>query len=250
MREMVKRFRERAGGRDPLPAAHPEPSPGSSPDAEHRVTDPTAPQRVLIQVVVDHDLCVGAGICIATHRRCSLWRLGAVRLSATASTRWLRSMPPSFCPMSAIHLVCWMTATVAGGSSPLRASHPRRAGVRRRRAALQPCAVQRAGQRHANTCSRSVAARRPGRGAAEQQRRGGRSARGDGQAGAIHADHPASRREVRTVLGTAAPACSWSMPVRRRGRAIGAAPAADCRPTRRPRFGLRSAGWPRSPRPS
>ena len=68
--------------------------------------DPTPSQRVLIEVVVDHDLCVGAGICIATHP--TLFRFGE---SGHAAYLGERIDEPAaleaaeLCPMSAIRLI-------------------------------------------------------------------------------------------------------------------------------------------------
>lgn len=68
--------------------------------------DPTTPRRVLIQVVVDHDLCVGAGICVATHPM--LFRFEESGHSAYVGERLDEAAAleaAELCPMSAIRLV-------------------------------------------------------------------------------------------------------------------------------------------------
>ncbi len=68
--------------------------------------DPSSPQRVLIEVVVDHDLCVGAGICIATHP--TLFRFEESGHSAYVGERLDEAAAleaAELCPMSAIRLV-------------------------------------------------------------------------------------------------------------------------------------------------
>jgi ferredoxin len=64
------------------------------------------PQRVLIEVVVDHDLCVGAGICIATHP--TLFRFGDSGHAAYVGEQLDEAAAfeaAELCPMSAIRLV-------------------------------------------------------------------------------------------------------------------------------------------------
>lgn len=69
-------------------------------------SDPTVPPRELIQVVVDHDLCVGAGICIATHP--TLFRFGGTGQADYVGDRLDQVAAldaAELCPMSAIRLV-------------------------------------------------------------------------------------------------------------------------------------------------
>ena len=66
----------------------------------------TTPERVLIQVVVDHDLCVGAGICIATHP--TLFRFGPSGQAGYVGEQLDEAAAldaAELCPMSAIRLV-------------------------------------------------------------------------------------------------------------------------------------------------
>jgi ferredoxin len=68
--------------------------------------DPSSPPRRLIEVVVDHDLCVGAGICIATHP--TLFRFGESGHSAYVGAQLDEAAAleaAELCPMSAIRLV-------------------------------------------------------------------------------------------------------------------------------------------------
>lgn len=65
-----------------------------------------SPQRLLIEVVVDHDLCVGAGICIATHP--TLFRFGDSGHAAYVGEKIDEAAAleaAELCPMSAIRLV-------------------------------------------------------------------------------------------------------------------------------------------------
>ena len=64
------------------------------------------PPRELIQVVVDHDLCVGAGICIATHP--TLFRFGPSGQAGYVGEQLDEAAAldaAELCPMSAIRLV-------------------------------------------------------------------------------------------------------------------------------------------------
>lgn len=66
----------------------------------------TTPPRVLIQVVVDHDLCVGAGMCVATHP--TLFRFAGSGHSVYVGERLDEAAAleaAELCPMSAIRLV-------------------------------------------------------------------------------------------------------------------------------------------------
>jgi ferredoxin len=70
------------------------------------VSSAAVPPRVLIQVVVDHDLCVGAGICQATHP--GLFRLEGSGHSAYVGEQLDEAAAleaAELCPMSAIRLI-------------------------------------------------------------------------------------------------------------------------------------------------
>ena len=64
------------------------------------------PQRTLVRVVVDRDLCVGAGICVATHpARFAMQASGQAAYVAEEIDEAAAVEAAELCPMSAIRLV-------------------------------------------------------------------------------------------------------------------------------------------------